>query len=476
MQTVELDTVDPVIEDGPRSSTRPTLVAWSSSSRIVTQPTGSALGQQQKQGNLRSRCLSSSSLGPILALSLMMILLAVTAVVIATHIVTGAPPLTIPDAAWYGTAPLSVSLPPSDQPLTFFAHGSCADQAKPQHFWNTVQSVQPQLFIFNGDIVYGDCASAASCDDLPLAWRDLFNNANFQSASATLPMMGILDDHDYGKNDCDASWEGKGYAKSIFLERFNISADDIRRSRDGLYRSQTFGPAGQRVQIILLDTRWFRSPFVASDCTDWRVEDCAGRERYVAYPEADADQYTILGAEQWAWLRAVLLEPAELRVMVSTIQVLATGHGWERWGLIPTETRKLVTLIRETHANGVVLLSGDRHTGGIYKLGKGASGSEGDVPYDLFEVTSSSLSHSFRTDETEPATRRIGNLTHYNNFGTLSVDWQARTLKLDLRASDNCGLSTQHWHQVCEAPGSGVPGTVLMETTVSLDALVVDPE
>ena len=32
-----------------------------------------------------------------------------------------------------------------------------------------------------------------------------------------------------------------------------------------------------------------------------------------------------------------------------------------------------------------------------------ASGSEGDVPYDLFEVTSSSLSHSFRADETEPS-------------------------------------------------------------------------
>ena len=197
--------------------------------------------------------------------------------------VTGAPPLTIPDAAWYGTAPLSVSLPPSDQPLTFFAHGSCADQAKPQHFWNTVQSVQPQLFIFNGDIVYGDCASAASCDDLPLAWRDLFNNANFQSASATLPMMGILDDHDYGKNDCDASWEGKGYAKSIFLERFNISADDVRRSRDGLYWSRTFGPAGVCPDHPPRHALVPPLP-AASDCTDWRVEDCA-RERYAPYPK-----------------------------------------------------------------------------------------------------------------------------------------------------------------------------------------------
>ena len=41
----------------------------------------------------------------------------------------------------------------------------------------------------------------------------------------------------------------------------------------------------------------------------------------------------MLGAAQWAWLRAQLLQPAELRLIVSSVQVLAEGHGWEGWDL-----------------------------------------------------------------------------------------------------------------------------------------------
>ena len=41
---------------------------------------------------------------------------------------------------------------------------------------------------------------------------------------------------------------------------------------------------------------------------------------------------------------------------------------WERWGLIPSERLRLLRLIRSTNAKGVVLLSGDRHTGGLYKV------------------------------------------------------------------------------------------------------------
>ncbi len=44
------------------------------------------------------------------------------------------------------------------------------------------------------------------------------------------------------------------------LDFFEVPADDIRRQREGVYWSQVFGPAGKRVQVILLDTRYFRSP------------------------------------------------------------------------------------------------------------------------------------------------------------------------------------------------------------------------
>ena len=40
----------------------------------------------------------------------------------------------------------------------------------------------------------------------------------------------------------------------------------------------------------------------------------------------------MLGEAQWSWLRQELQQPAELRLVVSSIQVLAEAHGWKRWG------------------------------------------------------------------------------------------------------------------------------------------------
>lgn len=84
-----------------------------------------------------------------------------------------------------------------------------------------------------------------------------------------------------------------------------------------------------------------------------------------------------------------------------------------RWGLIPTEVDRLVRLIGTSGARGVVLVSGDRHTGGFYRLPRGQAFMTGGAvaPYDIFEVTSSSLTHSFRTTEQEPGPNRIGDLT-----------------------------------------------------------------
>ncbi len=64
-----------------------------------------------------------------------------------------------------------------------------------------------QIFIFNGDIVYGDCKRDGDCAPLYTAWADLFANGHFSRARAEIPMMGVLDDHDYGqvarrRDDC----------------------------------------------------------------------------------------------------------------------------------------------------------------------------------------------------------------------------------------------------------------------------------
>ena len=337
--------------------------------------------------------------------------------------------------------------PPNSTEIVRLAHGSCAHQDKAQDFWRTLQAFAPQLFVFNGDIVYGDCMSAA-CPELPSAWDRMFANVHMRTAAAVQPMVGVLDDHDYGLNDCDASNPWKGAAKQEFLRRFGVPTSDPVTARPGVYRAFEFGGEGRRLQLLLLDTRWSRSALLPTDCPM-----CEGKERYVPYNDsggssavgADGEKLAMLGEEQWAWLEEQLRRPADLRLLVSTVQVLAQGHGWERWGLIPSELRRLHALVAATAAEGVVILSGDRHAGGVYRLAAGATG----VGYDLVEVTASSLTHSYRTTAPdEPAGGeeaacgvREGPLVRENHFGTVEVDWASRQLTLGLVAADDCGLS-----------------------------------
>src|SRR5260370_9184452 len=96
----------------------------------------------------------------------------------------------------------------------------------------------------------------------------------------------------------------------------------------------------------------------------------------------------MLGPVQWAWVAGELRKPAEIRLIVSSTQVLAEGHGWERWGNMPLERQKLLDTIRDSGAKGVVLLSGDRHVGALYH-----ETPRGHCP--LYELTSSALDMAY---------------------------------------------------------------------------------
>ncbi len=134
---------------------------------------------------------------------------------------------------------------------------------------------------------------------------------------------------------------------------------------------------------------------------------------------------TMLGPLQWAWLAGELRKPAEIRLIVSSTQVLAEGHGWERWGNMPLERQKLLDTIRDSGAKGVVLLSGDRHIGALYR----------ETPpglYPLYEVTSSGLNMVYWAAK-EPGPNRVGALYAAANFGVVDIDWWEHKVTLALR-------------------------------------------
>jgi alkaline phosphatase D len=135
--------------------------------------------------------------------------------------------------------------------------------------------------------------------------------------------------------------------------------------------------------------------------------------------------------------------PAELRVIGSSFQVLSDQHGWEMWGNFPQERQRLLTLLRTTAANGVVLISGDRHLAELAALD---GGSDQGIGYPLFEVTSSSLNQP-SGNRTGAGTRfaneinpyRIG-LTYFDtNYGNILVDWAEADPVIRLQICDERG-------------------------------------
>lgn len=329
-------------------------------------------------------------------------------------------------------APSAVTMPSAsrdaDAAVTRIAFGSCNKQYGRQDHWAAVAATEPDLFVYLGDNVYGDVRTDdPAMPELRAAYYQLAASDEFAAFREAVPVLPVWDDHDYGLNDAGGDFPLKRQAEALFEDVWALDADDSRRGREGVYHAQTFGPEGQRVQVILLDTRFHRSALTPTD-----ERGAVGRERYV--PSADPAQ-TMLGAEQLAWLEDTLAEPADLRVLVTSVQLIADGHGWEAWATMPLARERLYGMLAEAQADGppILVVSGDRHRGGLYE--RDAKGET------LTEMTASSLNASFDGAE-EAGPHRLGPTVTAENFGLIEIDWEAGEASMVLVGTDGARLQS----------------------------------
>ena len=292
--------------------------------------------------------------------------------------------------------------------------GSCLKQDKAMPIFDSIKKDNLDLFLMIGDNVYGD-SEKEDLDELKLAYKT--QKQNFEMMTLDFPFQAIWDDHDYGMNDAGVDYPFKKQSKELFLTFWNVPMDDVRRTRDGLYFDLMYKINNKNLQILFLDTRTFRDSLMPSDNIG-----VAGKERYMPNPDSTL---TILGTNQWNWLRKKISQKVDFRIIVSSIQFLPIGHGWESWNNFPYERKKLIKIIDKASLNQTLVISGDRHRGGIYKF-KTARGKV------ISEVTSSSLNASFPNEE-EYGPLRIGKTFIEENYGVISIYSENNDMFVDLK-------------------------------------------
>lgn len=312
-----------------------------------------------------------------------------------------------------------------EKPVARIAFGSCIESRKPVPILDVVNQYHPEIFIFMGDNIYGD---TLNMDVLRDKYRVLTSKPAYETLKAKSRILATWDDHDYGANDAGREYAMKAESQQIFLDTFDEPSSSSRRTQDGIHASYIFGPQGKKLQIILLDNRFHRSPLM-------RGERKGEGGRYVQNFDPKA---TMLGEEQWAWLENELTKDADIRIVIGGTQLLTEHNGFEAWANFPLEQERLFRTISETKANGVLFLSGDTHWTELTKR-------EDVAPYPLYDFTSSGLTEVWKL--ITPNQYRFRDMSHLGvNFGAMEIDWDRPDPVIRLKAIGPKGnILFQHW-------------------------------
>ena len=300
--------------------------------------------------------------------------------------------------------------------LSVISFGSCNRLDKPQTMWNAVAANNPNLWIWLGDIIYADTSNMkvlAGC------YKKLKNGPEYKNLRAKAQIVGVYDDHDYGYNDAAGGYPFKKASKKCLLDFLDVPANHITRKREGAYTAYTFGKPGQKIKVIVLDTRYFRDTLYA---------DPSKQKRYLPNMEGD-----VLGAAQWKWLEQELRNSqANLNILCSSVQVIADEHPYEKWGNFPNARKKLLGLISSVKPKNLIIISGDRHMAEISKMDLQG------LPYPLYDFTSSGITH-IRSGTTEANKFRVGDMIVKRNFGLLKVQWEGSkpTVTMEVQGLQN---------------------------------------
>lgn len=240
------------------------------------------------------------------------------------------------------------------------AFGSCPRFAEDriQPIWPRVSELEPDLFLWIGDNIYGDSVNPHVLQEEYRRQRDV---DGLQPVLRSVSHLAIWDDHDFGMNNQDRRNPIKEEALAIFKQYWANPSYGLPDT-PGVFFRYSYG----QVDFFMLDDRYYRDPDVA--------------------PQGPGK--TMLGARQLEWLQE------ELGSSTAVFKVLVSGGGWgqgkgetgDSWAAFVDERDKIFDFIRDNEISGVVLLSGDTHVAELNVIPWSDKGG-----YDFYDLVSSPL-------------------------------------------------------------------------------------
>lgn len=287
--------------------------------------------------------------------------------------------------------------------------GSCMDQRKSRKFWSPLLRRSYDHFVFLGDNLYPDRDSLPHLRD---AYARLERSQGLRALKQRVGISAIWDDHDFGADNADSSLPYRMESQTLFRRFWE---QEYATKNDGVYSSRVFEHGGKTIQLLLLDTRFHRTPY--------RLIDGDELENPTERPQ-------LLGVAQWRWLEQQMRVPADVRIIGSSIQVLSAEHRFEKWANYPVEYDRLIQMIEESPCP-CLILSGDRHLHEVSRLelGRGRS---------LYDFTSSGLNKAEGLSRFENNRLRVQrNLD--DGFGEVRLRFLGSELHVTLTMIDQSG-------------------------------------
>ena len=210
------------------------------------------------------------------------------------------------------------------------------------------------LFIHMGDLHYRNDLpiiglKEAYLDDYRYNYDLVMNQTRQKNLYQNIPLAYIWDDHDYGTNDSDGSYNLKYIASEAYRERVPyyplVEELSVAKGKGAVYQSFIIG----RVRFIMTDSRFHQNPLATLDSPDG----------------------TILGNEQREWLFDRLLTGKQqqenkrerLTIWVNSIPWIApqTDSSTSSWNQFYRERTQIANFIKQNNINKLMMISGDAH-------------------------------------------------------------------------------------------------------------------